>query len=59
MFANSNCRMKSIINLLNDQVMANFNSLPPYVPQRERLAKIFILISEGIIKKISYKRRDY
>ena len=39
MFANAN-----IINQLNDQVIANFNPLPPYVPQRERLAKILILI---------------
>ena len=29
------------------------------MPQRERLAKILILILEGIIKKISYERRDY
>ena len=27
------------------------------MPQRERLAKILILILEGIIKKISYERR--
>ena len=39
--------------------MKYFNSLLPNVTQRERLAKIFILILEGIIKKISYEHRDY
>ena len=31
----------------------------PNVPERERLAKILILMKEGIIKKISNERRDY
>ena len=35
------------------------NPLMPKVPHRELLAKILILIYEGIIKKISYERRDY
>ena len=32
---------------------------PPSVPIWHRLAKLSILILEGIIKKISYERRDY
>ena len=43
--------LKSFLNV--------FNPLLPNVPQRERLVKILILIYEGIIKKISYERRDY
>ena len=35
------------------------NPFPPSVPIWHRLAKISILILEGIIKKISYERRDY
>ena len=31
----------------------------PIVALMQRHAKIFILIQEGIIKKISYERRDY
>ena len=34
-----------------------FNPFPPSVPIWDRLAKI--LIQEGIIKNISYERRDY
>ena len=34
------------------------NSFPPIVPIWHRLAKILILIKEGIIKKNSYDRRD-
>ena len=37
----------------------NFNPLLPNVPQMVRLAKILILILEGIIKQISYEYRDY
>ena len=36
-----------------------FNPLPAIVSQVVRLAKILILIWEGIIKNISYERRDY
>ena len=36
-----------------------FNPLLPSVPYMARSAKIFISILEGIIKKISYERRDY
>ena len=36
-----------------------FNPFPPSVPIWHRLAKLSILILEGIIKKISYERRDY
>ena len=32
---------------------------PPSVPIWHRLAKLSILMLEGIIKKISYERRDY
>ena len=35
------------------------NPFPPSVPIWHRLAKLSILILEGIIKKISYERRDY
>ena len=35
------------------------NAFPPSVPIWHRLAKLSILILEGIIKKISYERRDY
>ena len=35
------------------------NSLLPSDPYMTRSAKIMILIEEGIIKKISYERRDY
>ena len=45
---------------------AEFRSLPiisdpilPSMPYMARLAKTLISISEGIIKKIIYKRRDY
>ena len=36
-----------------------FNPFPPSVPIWHRLAELSILILEGIIKKISYERRDY
>ena len=35
------------------------NPFPPSVPIWHRLAKLSILILEGIIKKITYERRDY
>ena len=35
------------------------NPLLPSVPYKVRLAKYLISISEGIIKFISYERRDY
>ena len=35
------------------------NPLPPSVPIWNRLAKLSFSILEGIIKKISYERRDY
>ena len=41
------------------QIEHNFSPFPPSVPIWHRLAKLSILISEGIIKKISYDRRDY
>ena len=38
----------------------SLNPLPPSVPFIARLAKILILEAvQGIIKKISYERRDY
>ena len=36
-----------------------FNPLLPNAAKMRRSAKIFILILEGIIKKISYERCDY
>ena len=35
------------------------NTFPPSVPIWHRLAKLSISFLEGIIKKISYDRRDY
>ena len=35
------------------------NPFPPSSARRGRLAKISISMQEGIIKKNSYKRRDY
>ena len=41
-------------------IISNVNPFPPSVPIWHRLAKIcLILILEGIIKNISYERRDY
>ena len=37
----------------------NFNPLVPSAHKSVRIAKISILKLEGIIKKISYERRDY
>ena len=37
----------------------NINPFPPSVLICHRLAKFLILILEGIIKTISYERRDY
>ena len=41
------------------QIIYPFNPFPPSVPIWHRLVKLSILIEEGIIKKISYERRDY
>ena len=38
---------------------ASINPFLPSVPIWHRLTKLSILILEGIIKKISYERRDY
>ena len=35
------------------------NTFPPIGPRWDHLSKISIPILEGIIKKISYERRDY
>ena len=37
----------------------SFNPFPPSVPIWHCLAKLSILILEGIIKKFSYEHRDY
>ena len=37
----------------------NINPLLPIAHKSARIDKILILILEGIIKKISYERRDY
>ena len=42
-----------------DFTSSYINPFPPSVPIWHRLAKLSILILEGIIKKISYERRDY
>ena len=39
--------------------ISNLNPFPPSVPIWHRLAKLSILILEGIIKKNSYERHDY
>ena len=39
--------------------LIQINPFPPSVPVWHRLAKLSIFILEGIIKKISYERRDY
>ena len=41
------------------QLGESLNPFPPSVPIWHRLAEASILILEGIIKKISYERRDY
>ena len=46
----------SLCSVFNTNV---FNPFPMSVPIWHRLAKLSILILEGIIKKISYERRDY
>ena len=43
----------------NFQEQTGINPFNPSVPIWHRLAKLSILILEGIIKKISYERRDY
>ena len=48
-----NLAMESII------LLRRVNPFPPSMPIWHRLAKLSILILEGIIKKISYERRDY
>ena len=40
-------------------IQINLNPFPSSVPIWHRLAKLSILILEGIIKKISYERRYY
>ena len=40
-------------------VSYGISPFPPSVPIWRRLAKLSILILEGIIKKNSYERRDY
>ena len=41
------------------QTSEGFNPFPLSMPIWQRLAKLSIMILEGIIKKISYERRDY
>ena len=43
----------------NETNFSKINPLLPSAAYMRRSAKILILIEEGIIKKISYKRRDY
>ena len=39
--------------------MSILNPLPPSAQKSARIAKIWILKLEGIIKQVSYERRDY
>ena len=50
---------KTIQNNKNIKQQHIINPFPPSVPIWHRLAKLSILILEGIIKKFSYERRDY
>ena len=40
-------------------LITQYNPFPPSVPIWHRLAKFFILILDGIVKKNFYERRDY
>ena len=46
-------------NIFTKNQIRDINPFPPSVPIWHRLAKLSILILEGIIKNISYERRDY
>ena len=50
---------KKKIVVPHNQSGHQFNPLVPSAANMRRNAKILILILEGIIKKISYERRDY
>ena len=50
---------KTLITWLSNRLYFDFNPLVPSAHKRVRKAKILILKLEGIIKKISYERRDY
>ena len=45
--------------ILETIIFSYINPFPPSVPICHRLAKLSILNLEGIIKKISFERRDY
>ena len=51
--------MESRINGVVESENKQLNPLLPSAAFMRRSAKILILIKEGIIKKISYDRRDY
>ena len=47
------------MNWTTRRLNQSINPFPPSVLIWHRLVKLSILILEGIIKKISYERRDY
>ena len=48
-----------VLNIKNSNYFFNINPLLPSAHKSVRITKISILKLEGIIKKISYERRDY
>ena len=56
------CKHNRLINFTICTILKAFTPFKPFrpsVPIRHRLAKLSILILEGIIKNIYYERRDY
>ena len=58
-FFHHRTKRKSILTFKKKFNYRNFNPLLRSVHCGSRLAKISISIQEGIMKKISYERRDY
>ena len=56
---NKKYSLRYVLFLIFCSLCCVINPFPPSVPIWHRLAKLSILILEGIIKKISYERRDY
>ena len=48
-----------LFHMISFETKHQFNPFPLSVQIWHRLVKLSILILEGIIKKISYERRDY
>ena len=51
--------MSEIFKQFSTHILLYFNPLLPIAHKSARIDKISILKLEGIIKKISYERRDY